>query len=774
MPGFGIGQPIRRVEDKRFLTGHGTYIEDINLPRQAYGVQVLSPHPHAKIVGIDKKAAEAMPGVLCVLTGADAVADGVGPMFPLMPEDMGGPKGFRAPRFLLATGKVRYVGERVAFVVAQTLAQAQDAAEKVEVKYEPLPAVMDPEEAAKDGSTKIWDECPTGNVVFPIMMGNKEATDAAFAKAAHKVTLRMINNRISANSMETRGYIGDYSEADDFYTLYTATQNPHGARGTIAGQVFHVPESQVRVIAKDVGGGFGMKGDVYPEEAIVLWASKKIARPVKWISTRSEGLLTDTHGRDQIVTGELALDKDGNILGLRAHSITTLGGNISGAGIIPSLSALQMAPQVYRIPTVFFTGQAVFTNTTPMGPYRGAGRPEATYFMERMIEHAALATGIDRLELRRRNFIPASAMPFTTATGVVYDSGDFAATMDQSMKLADWNGYAARKAASEKRGKLRGRGLIYYVETCGIFNDRMELRFDPSGSVTIVAGTFNHGQGHATTFAQMVQEWLGVPFESIRFVQGDTNQVSFGRGTYGSRTSSVGGGALKAAAGNLIEKAKQLAGHLMEASPADITFENGRLTIAGTDKSMALVDVAKAAYAPMMLPPGFGVGLEASGAADGIPNFPNGCHICELEVDPDTGVVTIDRYTVVDDVGMVINPLIVEGQIVGGLAQGFGQALLENIEYDAESGQLLSGSFSDYTMPRADDMPSFECAFNNVPCKTNALGIKGAGEAGSVGAPPAVINAIVDALGPLGVKSIDMPATPKRVWESINAARKAA
>ncbi len=437
-----------------------------------------------------RRKAEAAPGVLCVLTGADALAEGVGPMFPLMPEDMGGPKGFRAPRFLLASGKVRYAGERVAFVVAETLAQAQDAAELVDVSYEPLSAVTEIEGALKDGAPKIWDECPTGNLVFAIMMGSKEATDAAFAKAAHKISLRMVNNRISANSMETRGYIGDYSASDDFYTLYTTTQNPHGARGTIAGQVFHVPESQVRVIAKDVGGGFGMKGDVYPEEALVLWASRKIGRPVKWISSRSEGLLTDTHGRDQIVTGEIALDKDGTILGLRAHSLTNLGGNISGAGVIPSLSALQMAPQVYRIPTIFFTGRAAFTNTAPMGPYRGAGRPEATYFMERMIEHAAQATGIDRVELRRRNFVPASAMPFTSATGVVYDSGDFADTMNKTIARADWDGYGARKTESESKGRLRGRGLIYYVETCGIFNDRMELRFDPSGSVTIVAGTF--------------------------------------------------------------------------------------------------------------------------------------------------------------------------------------------------------------------------------------------------------------------------------------------
>ncbi|MGH7074141.1 MAG: xanthine dehydrogenase family protein molybdopterin-binding subunit, partial [Stellaceae bacterium] len=470
MAGFGIGQPIRRVEDKRFLTGHGTYVDDIALPRQTYAVQVLSPHAHAKIVKIDKSKAEAAPGVLCVLTGADAADEGVGPMFPLMPEDMGGPKGYRSPRLLLATPKVRYVGERVAFVVAETLAEAQDAAELVEVEYDALPAVIDPEAALKPGAPKIWDDNPDGNVIFPLMFGNKEATDAAFAKAAHKVKLRLINNRLCANSMETRGCIGDYSAADDFYTLYTTTQNPHGTRGAIAGQVFHVPESQVRVVARDVGGGFGMKGDPYPEEALCLWASRKIGRPVKWISTRSEGLLTDTHGRDQIVTGEMALDPDGKILAIRAETVIPLGANVSGAGIVPPMAALQMIPQVYDVPAVFLSGHTVFTNTTPMGPYRGAGRPEATYFTERLIEHAAREIGMDPVELRRRNFIPPSAMPHTTQTGVTYDSGNFADTMTKTMAMADWDGYAARKAASEKRGKLRGRGLIYYLETCGIFN----------------------------------------------------------------------------------------------------------------------------------------------------------------------------------------------------------------------------------------------------------------------------------------------------------------
>jgi carbon-monoxide dehydrogenase large subunit len=773
MAGFGIGQPIRRVEDKRFLTGHGTYIEDITLPRQAYAYQLLSPHAHARIVRIDKRKAETAPGVLCVLTGADAAAEQVGPMFGMMPEDTGGPKGYRAPRQVLAMGKVRYVGERVAFVVAETKAQAQDAAELVEVDYEALPAVVTPEDAVKDGAPKIWEDCPTGNVAFSIAMGDQAATDAAFAKAAHKVSLRLVNNRLSANSMEMRGSIGDYDAAEDSYTLYTATQDPHGTRNKLAGPIFHVPESQFRVVAKDVGGGFGMKGDDYPEDVLVLWASKKLGRPVKWISTRSEALMTDAHGRDQIFTGEMALDKDGHILAVRVRALGVLGSAVASVGIVPVLTALKMVPAVYKIPTVHLSTQGVFTNTVPLAPYRGAGRPEATYIIERLIEQAAHVLGVDPIELRRRNFI--DAFPYTTPLGVTYDVGDFAATTTKCLELADWNGYAARKAASEKRGRLRGRGLIYYMEECGIFNERMELRFDPSGSVTIIAGTFSHGQSHATTFAQLVSDWLGVPFESIRFIQGDTAQVAMGRGTYGARSSSAGGGGLKMATATLIEKAKLLAGHLMEAAPADIQFENGRFTIAGTDKSMALVDVAKAAYAPLafLLPPGFGVGLEATGFADGAPNYPNGCHICELEIDPDTGTVAVDRYTVVDDFGMVINPLIVEGQIIGGLAQGFGQALLEDVIYDRESGQLLTGSFTDYTMPRADDMPAFAFGYNNIPTKTNAIGIKGAGEAGSVGAPPAVINAVLDALAPLGVKTIDMPATSLRVWETIEAAKAA-
>jgi carbon-monoxide dehydrogenase large subunit len=771
---FGIGQPVRRVEDQRFLTGRGRYVDDLQLAHQAYGAVVASPHAHAHILGIDARAALAAPGVLCVLTGADALAANLGGMPPLfMPEDMGGPKGYRTRRPLLAADKARYVGDRVAFVVAATPQQARDAAELVAVDYEPLPAVVSAEDAVQDGAPRIWEEW-SSNVAFPLMMGSKEATDAAFAKAAHRVSIRLENNRLSANSLEPRGAIGDYHPADEAFTLYTSTQNPHGVRTQLAQNVFRIPETKLRVVAHDVGGGFGMKADTYPEEGLVLWASRVLGRPVKWIGTRSESLAGDDHGRDQVVTGEMALDADGKILAVRAQAVHAVGAYVVGAAVVPVLYALKLVPNVYAVPAVHVTARAVFTNTVPNHPYRGAGRPEAIYLTERLLDLAARKLGIDPVELRRRNYIAPSALPYATPTGFVYDSGEFARLTDRCLDLADWAGYAARRAATEKRGRLRGRALIYYLEDCGVFNDRMELRFDPSGTLTIVAGTFSHGQGHATTYAQMASDWLGVPFESIRFVQGDTDQVAFGRGTYASRSVMVGGGALKAAADTLIDKAKPLAAHLLEASAGDLSFQEGRFQITGTDRAIPLVDVAKAFYRPVGLPKQFGIGLEASGAyTTDPPNFPNGCHVCELEVDPETGTVSIDRYSTVDDVGRVINPLLCEGQIQGGLAQGIGQALLEKVVFDAESGQLLSGSFADYAMPRADDLPAFALDFIEVPCQTNPLGVKGVGEAGSVGAPPAVIGALLDALRPLGVEHIDMPATPQRVWQAIQAARKA-
>ncbi len=774
MSKFGIGQPVRRVEDRRFMTGRGRYIEDIYLSRQACGVVVLSPRPHARIRRVDVSRAMAAEGVLCVLTGADVAADRLGGLPPLfMPEDVGGPKGYRTHRPILVADRVRHVGDRVAFVVAETTAQARDAAELVRVDYEPLPAVVSVEDAVKPGVVKIWDECAS-NVCFGLMMGDRDATEAAFAKARHVVSLRLENNRLSANALEPRGAIGDYDPAEGSYTLYTSTQNPHGIRTELAQEVFRLPETKVRVIAPDVGGGFGMKGDCYPEEALVLWASRRCGRPVKWVSTRSEGLLGDEHGRDQVVYGEMALDENGRILAIRARALHAVGAYVAGAVVAPIVFSLRLIPNVYAVPAVFVATQAVFTNTSPTAPYRGAGRPEAIYLTERLLDRAATVIGIDPVEIRRRNFIPPEAMPYATPTGLVYDSGRFAETMDRCLELADWNGFAARRAASAKRGRLRGRALACYMEVCGVFNDRMELRCDPSGMVTIVAGTFSHGQGHATTYAQMVSDWLGVPFENIRFVQGDTDQVAFGRGTYAARSSMVGGGALKAAADALIGKAKPLAAHLMEAAPEDVVFTEGKFQVVGTDRSIAFTEAAKAFYRKGGLPKEFGVGLEASGtyAADP-PNFPNGCHVCEVEVDPDTGEVAIDRYTVVDDVGRVINPLICEGQIHGGLAQGIGQALFEHVVYDRESGQLLSGSFTDYCMPRAHDLPGFTVAFNEIPCKTNPLGVKGAGEVGPVGSPPTVVNAILDALRPLGVNHIDMPLTPCRVWESADHGRPA-
>ncbi len=771
---FGIGQAVRRVEDQRFLTGTGRFVGDINLPHQAYAALVLSPHAHARVKRVDISKAMKAPGVLCVLTGADVVAEKFGGLPPqMMPEDMGGPKGYRTFRPILATEKVRFVGDRVAFVVAETEAQARDAVELVEVDYDLLPAVVSAEEAAKDGAPKVWDDAKD-NIAFPLMMGNKDATDAAFAGAHHVVSLRLENNRLSANALEPRGAIGDYHQGDDSYTLYTSTQNPHGVRTVIAQAVFKVPETKIRVIANDVGGGFGMKGDTYPDEALVLWASRRCRRPVKWIPSRSESLQNDDHGRDQVVYGELALDKNGKILALRSRAVNGVGACVTGAAVVPVLYALKLAPNAYRIPAVHVATRAVFTNTSPTAPYRGAGRPEAVYMAERLLDQAAVELGIDPVEIRRRNLIPPDAMPYANGTGFVYDSGEFVKAMERCVEFADWKGFEARRKASEAKGKRRGRAITYYIEDCGVFNDRMELRFDPSGHLTIVAGTFSHGQGHETAFAQMVTEWLGVPFETIRFVQGDTNHVSFGRGTYASRSVMIGGGALKAAAELIVEKAKPLAAHLMEAAAGDVEFKDGRFHIKGTDRSTPLTDVAKAFYRPVGLPAHFGIGLEASGsAATDPPNFPNGCHICEVEVDPDTGMVTIERYTVVDDVGVVINPLICEGQVQGGLAQGIGQALLEQVVYDPESGQLLTGTFTDYGMPRSDDVPATEMDFHNVPCKTNPLGVKSIGEAGSVGAPPTVINAVLDALRPLGVKHIDMPASPHRVWKAIHATKAA-
>src|SRR5690242_517146 len=778
---YGIGQAVRRVEDQRFLTGRARYVDDIQLPHLLHGAVVMSPHAHARIKGIDASAALKMPGVHLVLTGADAQREKVGGIPPLfMPEDMGGPKGYRTFRPLLEPTKARYVGDRIAFVVADTPELARIAADQVVVDYEPLPAVVNVADATKEGAPKVWDDNAAGNLAFPLMMGNKDATDAAFAKAKHTVSVRLYNNRITAATMEPRACLGDYNAADDAYTLYTSSQNPHGVRTILCGPVFHMPEIKLRVVSPDVGGGFGMKGDIYPEDGLVLWASRKLRRPVKWVATRTEALLGDNHGRDQRISAEMALDDHGKILAIRAQALHSVGAYVTNAGVVPVLCSLRNIPNVYVVPAMLVMSKATFTHTTPLGPYRGAGRPEASYVIERLMDEAARKLNVDPVELRRRNFIQPSQMPYNTTAnwtvgapaGWTYDSGDFARLTDRAIELADWNGFLKRKQQSEAKGRLRGRSLIYYLEDSGVFNERMEIRFDPSGMVTVVAGTHSHGQGHATTYAQLVSDWLGVPFENVRLVQGDTDAVSFGRGTYASRSAMLGGSALRAASDAIIAKAKDMAAHLLEAAATDLEFKEGKFTVAGTDRGIALTDVAKAFYRPVGPTTKFGAGLDASGSSNAPPTFPNGCHVCELEIDPETGEVMIDRYVVVDDVGRVINPLICHGQIEGALAQGIGQALMENIVFDRESGQLLSASFMDYAMPRAADLPPhYELDFVDVPAKTNPIGVKGVGEAGCVGAPPAVMNAVLEALRPLGVRHLDMPATPHRVWQAIQAAK---
>jgi carbon-monoxide dehydrogenase large subunit len=766
---FGIGQPVPRSEDPRFLTGRGAFVDDIALPRMAHAAIVQSPHAHALIRSIDTAAALAAPGVIAVLTGRDAAADGLGGIAPnFTPQMMRVGTGYLSQQPVLAHGEVRHVGERVAMVIAGTRAEAQDAAGLIAIDWEPLPAVTDTRAAIADGAPQVHDDAPA-NTASEIRFGDAAEADAAFARAAFVARVRIRQNRITACSMETRGAIGAYEDSAG-YTLYTSCQNPHLARSVIAQMVLKVPESRVRVVARDVGGGFGMKGTTYPEEALVLWAARRTRRPVKWIGERGESMLGDTHARDMHLDGALALDADGKFLALRWRALQNAGAYIPGSGYIPLVFAVRIAQSVYDVPAFDCASRFVLTHTTPTAPYRGAGRPEGIFAFERLIDEAARITGIDRIELRRRNLIRPEAMPFTTHTRFVYDSGEFETVLDRALGLADRDGFAARRAASAAKGLCRGLGIACYIDDCGNFNDRAEIRFDPSGSVTIVAGTFSHGQGHATVYAQMVSDWLGVPFESVAFEQGDTATVPFGRGTVASRSMVIGGSALRAAADAVIEKGRRFAAHLLEAPVEDVEFSAGRFAIAGTDRSLGMTEVARAAFRPAGMPAALGLGLDGTGAF-GIaqPSFPNGCHVCEVEIDPETGRTAIDRYVVADDIGVVLNPLLAEGQIHGGIAQGIGQALLEDIRFDA-AGQNLTGSLMDYALPRADDLPSFEAAFVEVPCRSNPIGVKGAGEGGTVGATPAVVSAILDALAPLGVSDIDMPATPERIWRAIRDA----
>lgn len=766
-----------RLEDRRFLTGVGKYVGDVTLPRQAYMALVLSPYAHADIRSIDTAAAAAMPGVIAVLTGADLAADGLGSVPPFfMPALWGGPNGHATLRPILISDRVRCVGERVAIVIAETAQEARRAAEAVDIDYAPLEAVIDAEAALAAEAPHIWPDCPTGNLSVVLAMGDREKTAAAFNTAAHVVRLRMVTPRVAPTSLEPRGCIGEFDPADERYTLWTSSQDPHGFRKVIASNVLKIDENRLRVISPDVGGGFGLKSHMHPEDALVLWAARRAGRPVKWISSRSEAFLTDTQGRGQTVEAEMALTADGRVLGLRATAWHNLGAYFWGTATPPLYFSLQLIPSVYDIPAVDLRTHAVFTNMPPMSVYRGAGRPEAIFVVERLMDAAAVKLNVDPADLRRRNLIAPQAMPYTTSTGMIYDSGRFAEMMEQTLDAADWHGFAQRVAASKMRGLLRGRSITPYIEIAGVMNERMEVRFEPDGSLCIVAGTHSHGQGHATVFSQMVADWLSFPIERIRYIQGDTDQVLIGRGTFAARSSMLGGTALLQAKDKLLARAAKMAAILLQAPEDQIAFADGLFRAVQSNQSIPLTEVAKMFYLPAGPANALGIGLSGEGTAagkpGGAPNYPNGCQVCEVEVNPDTGAVHLDTMTVFDDVGRILNDVLCEGQIHGGIAQGMGQALFEEMVYD-QQGQLLSGSLMDYALPRADHMPDITSRLLEVPCTTNALGVKGIGESGAIGTPVAIVNAILDAVRSEGIDTIDMPVTQPKLWMALQAAREA-
>jgi carbon-monoxide dehydrogenase large subunit len=773
---FGIGQSVKRFEDVRLLTGRGRYQGDVNLPGQAHMVVLRSPHPHARIRGIDARTASAAPGVVAVLTGADLAKDKLGTMrMNLKRKRPDGSRMFTSPHLGLSPERVRYIGDPVALVIAETLALAKDAAELVEVDYEPLPAVTGTADAVKPGAPPVWDECPD-NISSVYEAGNKAAADAAMASAVRVVRRRFDITRVHAQYMEPRGALGVWDPGEERYTLYADVQYPHRVRTALASNILKVPEHSVRVIAGDVGGGFGTKGWQYPEHRLTLWAARKLGRPVKWACERSEAILADEHARDNVTEAELGLDADGRFLGLRVRTLANVGAYVSSdRNLLATFSNVATLVGVYTIPAAHVHVSCVFSNTNSTAPYRGAGRPEATYVIERLIDEAAHELGVDRVALRQKNVIPSSAMPYKTALGMTYDCGEFDKSMEEAVKLADVAGFEGRRTGARRRGKLRGLAVVNAIERAASPQPEFaEVRFSPSGTATIFMGTKNQGQGHETTFKQILNERLGIAPEDVRYIDGDTDRVAFGMGSMGSRSTVIGGTALTMAADKVIAKGRRIAAKMLEAAEADITFADARFAVKGTDKAVALKDVARAAFTPASLPPGVEPGLYETGtfspAAD---TWPNGCHVCEVEIDEDTGAVALVSYTVVDDVGTVINPLTLKGQIHGGVAQGVGQALMEQVVYDRESGQLLTASFMEYGIPRADDFPDMHIESHPVPTKLNPLGAKGAGEAGTVGALPAVMNAVLDALAPLGVRELDMPATSERVWGAIQAARAA-
>ncbi|MBA1146601.1 xanthine dehydrogenase family protein molybdopterin-binding subunit [Ectothiorhodospiraceae bacterium WFHF3C12] len=768
MSKFGVGQPARRSEDQRFLTGQGRYLADIKRPGELYGYVVRSPHAHADIGGIDCTEARQAPGVQAVYTVEDLRQAGIGdiPCMADAPSPDGTP-AVKPPRPALADGRVRHVGDPVAFVVADTPARARDAGELVMVDYDDRPAVTDTAGAAEAEAAQVWPEAP-GNQCFHWELGDAQAVERAFDEARHVVEVELVNNRVVPNSMETRGAIGEVEAESGRLVLYVSSQGAHLIRNILSKHVLDMPNERLHVITPDVGGGFGMKIFLYPEYVLVLHAARELGRPVKWIGERSEAFVGDAHGRDHVSRAELALDADARFLGMRVHTTANLGAYLSNFGtFVPTAAGARVLPGCYRLPAVHNTVRGVFTNTNPVDAYRGAGRPEAMYLVERLVDKAARQLGLSPVEIRRRNLVTAEEMPYANAMGLTYDTGDFHRNMADALAAADWEGFEARRGAAKERGMLRGIGLCTYIESCaGGSPESARITVTGDGEVVVYSGTQSNGQGHETAYRQLVSEYLGVDMERIRVVQGDTDRVASGGGTMGSRSIPVGGSAVRRSADRVVDAAMETAARELEAAATDVEFDAGEFRIAGTDRAISFQAVAQAAAGE-----GGGTAFDETDTwAPEVPTFPNGCHICEVEVDPQTGVVAVERYTVVDDFGTVLNPLLLEGQVHGGIAQGLGQALWEQCAFDPESGQLVSGSFMDYAMPRADQMPPIDFHLNNVPSTTNALGMKGAGEAGAIAAPPAVINALVDALSDYGVEHVDMPATPERLWRMVHGA----
>jgi carbon-monoxide dehydrogenase large subunit len=770
---FGIGQPVPRREDAQLLSGKGRYTDDINLPGQAYAVMVRSRVAHGRIRKIDMSAAQVMPGVVSVFTGRELDAAGFGAIKPSVAfTNRNGTPMYMLPRTALQTEKVHYVGECVACIVAETAVQAKDAAEAVEIDIEPLPAATEAKAACAPGAERLYDEVPN-NVILDFHYGDGAKVAEAFAKAAHVTRLDIVNSRIVVNPLEPRSAIGAYDKAADRWTLYTGCQGPFGLRANIVKDVLKVPPEKLRVLTYNVGGSFGMKASVFPEYACLFHAARTLGRPVKWTDERSESFVADHHGRAHEVAAELALDAQGHFLALRFQVWANMGAYLDGGSPIPStLNVMKNSIGVYKTPLIEVSTKCVVTNTTPVSAYRGAGRPEGNYYMERLVDTAAAELGIDRIELRRRNHIPNSAFPYSAPSGMTYDSGDFTALLDKARKFADWDGFEGRKSESKARGKLRGRGIGNYLEVTAPPTKEMGgIRFDADGGVTIVTGTLDYGQGHWSPFAQVLHERTGIPFDKIRLFQADSDRLIAGGGTGGSKSAMASGLAIAEASQKLIETGKQVAAFALEAATGDIEFARGRFTIAGTDRSIGIMELAAKLRGGLRLPKDAPQSLDIDHVHEQSPSaFPNGCHVAEVEVDPETGHVDVVKYAMVNDFGTLLNPLVVEGQAHGGVVQGIGQALLERTVYD-ENGQLLTGSFMDYAMPRASHAPEFAFQSHPVPAKTNALGVKGCGEAGCAGSMPAVMNALVDALRKFGVRHIDMPATPEAVWRAIREAK---